>query len=213
MDNTVQRLLFWIQENAPNCLIHLNEGASIKDIEAVEEDTGLPLPDDYQLFLTEHDGEGGAWMAILGDGNQLLPCRSIVAQYKLDQEIGQRIHDPQMETIEFWKDRTNSGVIMVEGPVKPLILHPKWLPFTCMNGNVFRYFDYDPAPGGVIGQIIEVDPENCSYEVLAENFSELIETYLADLQNGIYKVDDEHFIERVVEKEIQQGMPEWLKNI
>ncbi len=117
-----------------------------------------------------------------------------------------------METIEFWKDRTEGGVIFIHGPVKPLMLHPNWLPMTCMNGNVFRYFDYDPAPGGVAGQIIEVDPENCSYEVIASSFSELKEKYLSDLQSGIYDVDDEHFIERVVEKPVIQGVPEWLKN-
>ena len=213
MESSVEKLLCWIKENASDVFMHLNKGATVEDIEAVERETGLLLPDDYKAFLQQHDGEDGAsWLALFGDGNQLLPCRSIVSQYKLDQELGKKFHDPKMEIIKFWKDRTDGGVIFVNGPVKPLMLHPKWLPMTCMNGNVFRYFDYDPAPGGVVGQIIEVDPENCSYDVLAENFSELVETYLNDLQNGVYKVDDEHFIERVVEKEFKQGMPEWLKN-
>lgn len=209
----MKALLDWIKEKAGDNLLHLNKGASYSDIEAVESETGLRIPEDFKEFLKLHDGEDGvSWLAILGDGNQLLPCRSIISQYRLDQELGKRLYDPQMETVDFWKDRTDSGVIFVEGPVKPLTLHPKWLPMTCMNGNVFRYFDYDPAPGGIVGQIIEVDPENCSYGVIANSFTDLLEKYLSELQNGIYEIDDEHFIERAVEKEIAQGIPEWLKN-
>ncbi|OEY67333.1 SMI1/KNR4 family protein [Marinobacter sp. X15-166B] len=192
---------------------HLNKPASPADIHAVEQETGLSLPEDYKHFLKHHNGEDGtSWLAILGDGNQLLPCDGIISQYKLDQDIAREFYDPDMETIEFWKDRTASGVIFVDGPVKPLMRHPKWLPFTCMNGDVYRYFDYDPAPGGTPGQIIEVDPENCSYTRLAATFSELVDSYLAELQSGVYSVSGDGFIERTTEKDLSPGMPEWLKN-
>ena len=148
----------------------------------------------------------------MGDGNQLLPCRSIISQYKLDQKIGNETYDPEMETLEFWKDRAQSGAIFINGPVKPLLRHPKWLPLTCLNGDVLRYFDFDPAPGGTVGQIIEVDPECCSYEVLAVNFTELLENYFKDLLNGVYEVDEEHHINRIEQKEKTRGMPLWLKN-
>jgi len=213
MEIVMENLVAWIRENASDVLLHLNEGASTDDLKAVESETGLKIPDDYKEFLSRHDGEdGNSWLALFGDGNQLLSCKSIISQHQLDQEIGAQFYDPELETIDFWKDRTSRGVIFVRGPVKPLTLHPYWLPMTCMNGNVFRYFDYDPAPGGIPGQIIEVDPESCSYEVLANSFSDLVGNYLDDINNGVFEVDDEHFIERIIEKNIEVGMPDWLKN-
>lgn len=62
----------------------------------------------------------------------------IVEQHKLGQVIAEEHYDPEMETIAFWKDRIEGNVIFVKGAVKPLLRHPKWLPFTCMNGDVFR---------------------------------------------------------------------------
>lgn len=209
----MDELLDWIRQNAPKNLEQLNEGASTEDIEQVERETGLVIPDDYKAFLKQHNGESGeSWLAILGDGNQLLSCEAIVAQYQLEQEIGQQYHDPEMETIKAWRESAEEGIIFVTGPVKPLMLHPKWLPMTCMNGDVFRYFDYDPAPGGVAGQIIEVDPECCSYEVIAGSFSDLVAGYCADLESGVYAVDDEHDIQRVTEKQHEPGVPDWLTN-
>ena len=79
-----------------------------------------------------------------------------------------------------------------------------------MNGSVFRYFDYDPAPGGVAGQIIEVDRDFFSYEVIANTFTELLTNHVADLKSGAYQVDENHFLDRVKFKEIEPCIPEWL---
>ena len=213
MIETLNRIKQWVEENANQTLDHLNGPASSDDIKRVEEVIGIQLPDDFKEFLKIHDGEvGDGWLALLGNGNQLLSCNHIIKQYELDQQIGEDLYDPDMETIEFWKDRVGGNVIFVNGPVKPLMLHRKWIPLTCMNGDVFRYFDFDPAPGGIPGQIIEVDPEGCCYEVIATNFSELLEKHLSELQAGDYVVDEEGYIESKEEKRLDWGVPEWLKN-
>ncbi|MDD5275667.1 MAG: SMI1/KNR4 family protein [Methylovulum sp.] len=213
MKNNVERIKGWLEKNSKQTLSHLNGPAPENEIVKVEAEIGLSLPDTFKEFLRTHDGEDGkTWLALFGDGNQLLPCHAIVEQYTLDQQIGTGLYDPEMHIVAFWKDRVESKVIFIKGPVKPLMLHPKWIPITCMNGDVFRYIDLDPAPGGISGQIIEVDPEGCSYQVLASSFGELMELYFAQLLSGGYDVDDEGYIETKKENEMNWGVPEWLKN-
>ena len=208
----LDELLEWFGSNAPNCLAHLCSGASDEDITAVEKQTGLIIPDDYMQFLRLHDGEDGtSWNAILGEGNQLLSCESIINQFKMN-ERNAKFYDPMEETIEFWKKTIDEDGWLIDGPVKPLNICPNWLPLTCMNGDVYRYFDYDPAPGGIAGQIIEIDPECLKYEVIANTFSELLENHVADLKSGVYKVDEDHNLERIKFKEIVPCIPEWLTN-
>lgn len=213
MNNSVEKIKEWLKLNSEQTLEHLNEPASESDISKVETDTGLPLPTAVKEFLRIHNGEDGeTWLALLGDGNQLLSCQAIVDQYKLDQEIGQEFYDPQMENIAFWKDRAKDNVISIKGAVKPLMLHPKWLPITCMNGDVLRYLDFDPALGGVSGQVIEVDPEGCSYQVLASSFEVLLDKYSSQLFSGKFQVADDGYIESKEKDEMNWGVPEWLKN-
>lgn len=213
MKNSVEKIKGWLKGHSKQTLSHLNDPASENEIAKVEAEIGLSLPDTFKEFLRAHNGEDGeTWLALLGDGNQLLSCHALVEQYKLDQQIGAALYDPEMHTEAFWKDRAESHVIFIKGSVRPLMLHPKWIPITCMNGDVFRYIDFDPAPGGTPGQIIEVDPEGCSYQVLASSFGELLELHLSRLLGGEYEVDDEGYIESKKENEMDWGVPEWLKN-
>ena len=211
MNDSYEKIIKWVKENASQTLVHLCGPATDDQIDRVESETGLPITESFRAFLKMHNGEDGeTWLALLGNGNQLLSCEGIIQQYKLDQEIGEDLYDPEMETIEFWKDRIGGNVIFVKGSVKPLMLHPKWLPITCMNGDVFRYLDFDPADGGTPGQVIEVDPESCSYKVLASSFGELIEIYASELLEGKYSVDDEHYIELEEQDDMNCGVPDWL---
>ena len=149
---------------------------------------------------------------LLGNGNQLLSCKQIIEQYKLEQTIAEQCYKPEMETVEFWLDRVSKGVIFIKGLVKPTFLHPKWISVTCMNGDVLRYLDFDPAFGGTPGQVIEVDVESCTYEVLASSFENFLKLYAQQLSDGVYEVDDEGYIERT-ERELvtEWGVPNWLK--
>ncbi|MGK7887851.1 MAG: SMI1/KNR4 family protein [Leptolyngbyaceae cyanobacterium] len=213
MEETLTSIKNWLATHSPQTLAHLNPPASEDQINAVEAEIGLPLPPDVQQFLRFHDGEDGeTWLAFLGDGNQLLSCQAIIDQYQLDQEIGQAVYDPEMEAIAFWQDRVANHVIYIEGTVKPLMLHPQWIPLTCMNGDVFRYIDLDPAPGGTPGQIIEVDPEGCCYQVLAPSFAELLEKYLTQLLGGTFNVEEDGFIASRGENNLEWHMPEWLRH-
>lgn len=213
MDDSIDRILGWARKNAPQTVANLNEPASKADLDAVQAEFGVPLPEEFRRLWSRFDGDGlGTWLAILGNGNQLLSCKELVEHYRLDQEIGKSLYDPAMHKVTFWKDRISDHVIFVKGAVKPLMLHPKWLPFSSMNGDVIRYFDFDPAPGGVEGQIIEVDPEGCSYQVLAGSLNAFLTAYADSLESGDYTASKDGFIESSVEPDpFEWGMPAWLK--
>lgn len=215
-DNTeknIERILGWASKNSPQTVSNLNKPASEADLRATQNELGMPLPDGFAELWGRFDGDGlGTWMAIFGNGNQMLSCKELVEHYKLDKEIGKSLYDPSMHKVAFWKNRIADHVIFVKGAVKPLMLHPKWLPFTSMNGDVIRYFDFDPAPGGTPGQIIEVDPEGCSYQVIAESLHVFLARYADQLESGDYSVAHDGFIESTVEPDpFEWGMPGWLK--
>lgn len=215
MNNDLKKIIAWAKVHSPQTLQHLNPPASDDDIKAVESTVDYQLPINFKELLKQFDGEDGqTWLALFGDGNQMLSCKMIIEQHKLGHEIAEEVYDTEMETIEFWKDRVEASVIFVKGSVKPLLRHPKWLPFTCMNGDVYRYLDFDPAPGGVEGQVIEVDPEGCSYQVLANSIEEFLSMYANQLESDKYKVDHEGYIELTNhENDMNWGMPEWLKEM
>lgn len=216
MQANFEKIVGWIETHAPETLKNLNPPATDASIAAVEQVVGLSLPDAYKQFLRIHDGEREELNALFGDSNKLLSCDEIITQYQLDQHIGNMLYDPSMETVDFWQDRTRNQIMFIKGGVKPLRLHPKWIPLTVMNGDVFRYLDYDPAPSGVMGQVIEVDPEGCSWQVLANSFEELLSQYALALTNGLYTVDqevDEGYIVSLSSNNVcDWGMPEWLEN-
>ncbi len=211
--HSLDRIFLWMKENSPQTLAHLNPPATDAEIEEVESKIGIPLSQSFKELLRLFNGETSAeWLAFLGDGYQMLSCQGIIEQYKLDQKIGQELYTPEMATRDFWQNRVAEGVIFVKGSVQPLLLHPQWIPFTCMNGDVFRYFDYAPAPGGTIGQVIEVDPEGCSYQVLADSLEAFLAHYAQQLEDGEFSVEEDGYIREKYEIDsMTWGMPEWLK--
>jgi cell wall assembly regulator SMI1 len=167
------------------------------------------LPTDFKQLLKTFNGEK-SWLAVLGNGNAILSCENIIQYYQEDAEHSDYADD-EMNTLEFWQDRVANGIIRIKGSVKPLITyHTKWIPFTCCNGDVFRYFDFDPAEGGIMGQIIEVDPENCSYKVIATNLTELLTIYLDELNQNLFEAEDGLSIQAIPTGTELWPIPEWL---
>lgn len=214
IDDSLSIIRGWMQTHSPATLAGLNPPASQADLDRVVATTGLRLPDSFADFLRLHDGEAFGNPALLGDFNTLLSCDEIVEEYLLEQEMAASIDDPEFSSIAFWRDRVASRVIFVRGAVKPILSHPAWLPFTRMNGDILRYIDFDPAPTGVPGQIIEVDAEGCTYEVLADSFAAFLADYARRLLAGEFCHDEEYggVVSRTDKDILQWTMPAWLKN-
>ena len=214
MEIALTKIKNWVREHAANVLNDLEGPAKEAQILSVEKETGMLLPSDYKQFLLVHNGENGV-DSILGDGNALFSCEGILKQYQMELSNLNMSPSSHLANIKEWKEQVADNRIAVKGAVKPCDANVKWLPLSCMNGDVFRYLDFDPAQGGVTGQIIEVDYEGVRWEVLASSFTNLLEIHAANLENGQFHIAEHGGIvrqEQYIEDSESWDMPEWLKN-
>ncbi len=157
--------------------------ASEDSILAAEAVLGVELPEDLRASLAIHNGDamkkldGGAWQS---DGPfahmELLSAGAMVSEWEVWQEtIGKEGLEPQPE-----------------GPVKALWWNPRWIPVTVIAGSTWHHcVDLAPAPGGRIGQVIEIVDDDSWRRVVAPSFRAFLEQIAADLNGGRYAIDDE----------------------
>lgn len=214
IEHSLARILSWMENHVP-VSPNLNPPAEPSAIDQVEAAIGMELPASFKSFLSLHNGESSGAPSLLGDFNHLLPCRKIIERYRRDQESIALADELECSTPACWKERVKKGVVFIKGPVKPLVIHPKWIPITDMYSETYRYIDLDPAPTGRVGQIIEFDPDVNSFEVIADSFEELLAQHAQRLMAGHFRFDVES--EEIVSKRRQDptewGMPAWLKRV
>jgi cell wall assembly regulator SMI1 len=75
-------------------------------------------------------------------------------------------------------DRANIGL---NRPVRPIVGSAGAVLVGDMNGDVHWFLDLDPAPGGTPGQVVRVDVECSSWDVLAPSWTQLLVRYAEDL--------------------------------
>ncbi len=184
-----KRIEQWLRANLPEVIESLNDPATEDAIAAVEAQIGVRFPDALRASFHVHDGESNNWPGAMADGHQLLPLAEVTRLWTLRTTFAAQFGGRE-DTPAAWRASTRDGIIFVKGPVKPLLGSPRWIPLTDMNGDVQRLLDFDPPTGGTSGQVIEVDPECCRYEVIAPSFLDHLERYAAELEAGRYSVRD-----------------------
>ncbi len=178
IENLWSRLETWADANAPDLLSDLNPGATADQVQALESELGLTLPDAFKASLTVHNGENDGWpcKVFVGCGAYLSTLR-IVEEWRQRKQFGEDIEEDPDELIQL-------DVITVDGPVRPKMFLTSWVPFLECNGDVFWAMDFSPAAGGTEGQIIEVDWESRSWKVVADSFADFLENFVTALERG-----------------------------
>jgi len=210
----LDNLKHWINEKAPDVLVNMNGPASDSDIETLEVETGIELPEEFKHFLRLHNGEQGSTTSFFGDCHDLLSCEHILELYNYQRNNLEHSYDDLTQLLE-WKELAVASRILVKGPVKPHEFHSRWLPITAMGRDVCRYIDFDPAEGGTPGQIIEVDVTSAYWQLIATSFHDLIEQYWTDVSEGKYEIAEHGCIElkeEYWEGSDSWGVPQWLLN-
>jgi len=208
---TLEAIKLWFSENAPKVLEEHTKPASESDIKLVEEETGIKLPEDFVNFLRTQNGANGV-SPLFGDGHELLTCQQIIAVYKYGLK-NHKISTDDLLQYQEWKELASENLISINGPVKPHESHTNWLPISDQNGDILRYLDFDPAKGGTLGQVIEVDWECFRWQVLAPSFKAFLSKYYDELINGHYEVDEFGGVAKKVEYYADTdlwGVPDWL---
>ncbi len=188
MQTLWDRLEAWAANNAPAMAEDLAPAATSAEIEELEAAVGIVLPAELRESLEIHNGENDGWPCkIFADRGAYLSTQRIAEQWNTCRENASQMdamydNDPD----ELMRD----GVIDVEGPVRPVVFDPAWLPIMECNGDVFWALDFAPGDGGTRGQVIEVDWEGCSWKVVAPSFHALFDDYVNELESGAFRIDD-----------------------
>jgi cell wall assembly regulator SMI1 len=152
------RIKHWLSENFPETLENLYSPAFDSQITAAEATIGLPFPDALKTLLLEHNGEDHHWPPGIFPG-------------------GHRFL-PTEDIVETWYKLKEFNDATPE----------QWLPFSQSRAKSIRFLDFDPPQGGTPGQVVEVDFNLQTYEVLADSLVEYIEKYAIDLAVNKYAV-------------------------
>ena len=204
-------LMNWLAEHLPAALGSLAPPASEAAINEAEAVLGRSMPADWQALYRRHNGEIlEVPPGVFDDGHRFLPLQQLA---ELAQMARTHAIPADELSLSAWKQGIEAGLISVHGPVKPLAGSPDWIPFTSMNGDITRYLDFDPAPGGTPGQIIETDPEAGVYCVLAPSLEEFLANYVAGLQSGRFRVEDQAIIDTRLEDSQHWAMPAYLAGV
>lgn len=205
------RIEAWFRANLGPDSANLGPPASAEAFAAVEAATGLALPAGVREVYQVHDGDG-APPGLFGNWERFLSLSDATGLWRHYQDLLRSL--PAMpNSLEAWREQVEQQIAFVQGPVKPLIASPAWFPITDANGNVLRFLDFDPAPGGVPGQVIQVDLESAMYQVVAGSLAEFLEAYAHELERGEVVVEDGD-LRRVDETEVDPtgwGLPAYLR--
>lgn len=184
-----RRLEQWAAANAPCMLEDLNPGASEEQIKALERHLGRALPPDLRQSLQLHNGEKAGWpCTIFADFGDYLSLAEIQERRQMYLQVAERWgNEADMADAE---ELIADGIIFVEGPVKPVMYSPDWIPVMDFNADVFWALDFEPAQGGADGQLIEVDWEATSWRVVARSFADFLAGYVQNLEAGEYRLVD-----------------------
>jgi cell wall assembly regulator SMI1 len=143
---------------------------------------GVTLPDDVRACYRIHDGQdwgadgyrlpflhGGGWLSL----------KEMVADWRVWKSV--------LETGNLGDNRGEP-----DGPIRPYWWHPAWIPVATGGIGVTVCLDLDPAPGGSVGQIVEVIHDEPGRELLADSFTEWLEQFADDLEDDLYEASEEY---------------------
>lgn len=158
--------------------------AEVPAIDAVEAALAVSLPQDFRVSLGIHNGT--RWIRP-GSGqpspvplNHLYDTEQIIEATRMWRE--NHAPDAVFDDPRVWAHLVDSEMICLNGPVRPIVGSTGAVVVGDMNGDVHWLLDLDPAPGGTPGQVVRVDVECSSWDVLAPSWTRLLVRYADDLE-------------------------------
>lgn len=156
---------------------YLAAPASEEQIAACEQAVKCALPSDLRHLLKLHNGS---------NEYQVLPGWELFS--------AERIADEWSVWTELYHDQFKPDDYACEpnGPIRgDEWWRLKWIPFTGDGGGNHLCVDMEPAPRGVVGQIITMWHDDAGRDVAAPSLTELIELLAADFEAGLLTWDDD----------------------
>lgn len=178
MDEIWERLENFLRQNAPKIYEGLASGATEDQIIAVEQICGFSFPTDVRQSYLRHDGQLGDFGEPQG-GTFIPDCFGLLSMSKVLYKW-----QGNVDTLEDLGDEIPDGHRASPG-VKAVFLDHAWVPFAKDIGGNQLCLDFDPAPGGIVGQIVEFDHEADGQQCLAPSFRAWLSGIVDDLEAGL----------------------------
>lgn len=172
MNDLIEEFLAWCTQNGLR-EDELGGGVPPGDIDALEATTGVDLGEDVRTFYRRLNGLPD-WLLLRGTW-RILPLDLVEAEYVENLEVFDGLGNPRAE---------------VSGPIRDHLWNSRWVPF-CTNGaGDALCLDFDPAPGGTLGQVISFWHEEGEQQVLSPSFRAFFAAFIEELQGGVYTLED-----------------------
>jgi cell wall assembly regulator SMI1 len=172
------RLDAWYAANLAADKYVFNPPATDAQIDAFEHLVGFKMPRAYRQLYRWHNGENDdRWGHIYG--LPLLPLEHAAADWKawtrtLAEFGGNRYAIP--------------GGAWPEGAVDPAYTNPAWIPLTNDGSSGHVGLDFDPWPGGRVGQVILFGRDEDVKVVLAESLGQFLGWVAGLLERGNFRL-------------------------
>lgn len=173
------RLDAWYAANLPADRYSFNPPAAAAQIDAFEQLIGLRMPRAYRQLYMWHDGENDGRSGHIY-GLPLLPLKWAADEWKawnraLAEFAGNRYVVP--------------GEAWPEGAVDPAYFNPGWVPLTSDGSGGHIGLDFDPWPGGRVGQVIIFGRDEDVKVVLADSLAQFLEWVAGLLESGNFRLN------------------------
>ncbi len=175
----LQRLDTWYAAHLTNPAYRLNPPADDAALDRLERTFGHRLPPAYRQLYRWHDGENDdRWGHIFG--LPILPLAAVESEWtawgKTMKEFGgNRYAIP--------------GAGWPVGAVDPAYSNPGWLPLTADGSGNHIGLDFDPWPGGTVGQVILFGRDEDVKAVIAPSLGAFLRWIAGLLEAGNFRLD------------------------
>lgn len=172
------RLDAWYAANLDAASYVFNPPAADAQLEAFEQTVGVKMPGSYHQLYKWHDGENDdRWGHIYG--LPILPLKQAAADWLQWQET----------LVDFGGNRYPfPGGAWPEGAVDPAYTNPGWIPLTSDGSGGNIGLDFDPWPGGRVGQVILYGRDEDVKVVLAPSLGRFLDWIAGLLDSGNFRL-------------------------
>ncbi|MDO5105243.1 SMI1/KNR4 family protein [Capnocytophaga sp.] len=182
--NTIwQKIIAIIKDINPKAYQSLNPPATDAEIERLEREVGVPLPESFKAYLKVCNGQQhNDYEYLLLGYNAFLSVDEMIASRQLQLDLF-----ADEEPIDH----------LAENKIKPVIWDKNWLPFANYEGSSMLILDFNAGKNGKNGQVFTHFP-GADFEadevVIADSFAEFSQKVLTSLQEKNYEILDDVII-------------------
>ena len=188
MEENLKKIEIWLGANAPKIMDSLLEPATLTQLMEFEKLIGKTLPEDFKQLYLWHNGtkDEKSMNTSFFYGFFFKTIEQIIDEFKdrmeTTREMPKEAEDYKLEFVDIGIDMKN-------------VCNPYWLFFAHDYNGIGLFIDLSPTDEGQYGQIIYVDYEYNAARLVAASTASLVADFIHDLENDLYSLTEEDFLE------------------